>query len=128
LYRDLIRLRRDKKGFTAGLTGQKIECHHLNDSDKVIAFRRWKEGGQGDDTIVIANFSHQTWEDYRIGFMREGHWQLRFNSDAKFYSENFGNFNSHDVQAEGVPYDGLPASGSVNIAPYSVLIFSENVS
>lgn len=128
LYRDLIRLRLNKKAFTSGLTGQKIECHHLNDSDKLIAFRRWKDGGQGDDTIIVANFSNKVWEDYRIGFVREGHWQLRFNSDANFYSEIFDNLSSHHVQAEAFPYDGLPASGSINIAPYSVLIFSENVS
>ena len=125
LYRDLIRLRLNRKGFSSGLTGQRIECHHLNDVDKLIGFRRWKEGGKGDDTIVIANFANRVWEDYRIGFVREGLWQLRFNSDATFYSEDFSNFASHDVQAERTSYDGLPASGLIRIAPYSVLIYSE---
>lgn len=125
LYRDLIRLRLNKKGITGGLTGQRIEVHHLNDKDKVVSFRRWKEGGQGDDTVIVANFANRTWEDYRIGFVREGVWRLHFNSDATYYSEDFSDFPSHDVTAERMPYDGLPASGAINIAPYSVLIFSE---
>ena len=125
LYRDLIRLRLNRQGYSAGLTGQRIECHHLNDGDKLIGFRRWREGEKGDDTIIIANFSHREWEDYRIGFVREGLWKLRFNSDAAYYSEDFSNFDSHDVTAEASPYDGLAASGIINIAPYSVLIFSE---
>ncbi len=125
LYRDLIRLRLNRHGYSAGLTGQRIECHHLNDGDKLIGFRRWREGGKGDDTIIIANFANRVWKDYRIGFVREGLWQLRFNSDAAYYSEDFNNFASHDVQAEASVYDGLAASGKISIAPYSVLIFSE---
>jgi 1,4-alpha-glucan branching enzyme len=127
LYRDLIRLRLNRKGFTSGLTGQRIECHHLNEGDKLIAFRRWKDGGKGDDTIIVANFSNRAWEDYRIGFVREGDWQLRFNSDATYYSEDFDNYNSQDIVAEAIPYDSLAASGVVNIAPYSILIFSEKM-
>jgi 1,4-alpha-glucan branching enzyme len=125
LYRDLIHLRLNRKAFSAGLTGQRIECHHLNDGDKLIGFRRWKEGGKGDDTIIVANFSNRAWEDYRVGFVREGLWKLRFNSDASYYSEDFSNFASHDVMAQRVSYDGLPSSGIINIGPYSVLIFSE---
>jgi 1,4-alpha-glucan branching enzyme len=127
LYRDLIRMRLNQQGFSAGLTGQRIECHHLNDKDKVIAFRRWKEGGRGDDTIVVANFGNQEWQNYKIGFVREGLWQLRFNSDAECYSDDFSNFPSQDVIAETKPYDGLAASGSLKIAPYSVLVYSEKV-
>jgi 1,4-alpha-glucan branching enzyme len=127
LYRDLIRMRLNRQGFTAGLTGQRIECHHINDSDKLIAFRRWKEGGCGDDTVVVANFGNREWNDYRIGFVRTGLWQLRFNSDADCYSDDFANFASQDVVAEVNAYDGLPASAALKIAPYSVLIFSEKV-
>ena len=125
LYRDLIRLRRNSSNISAGLTGQRIEVHHLNDADKLIAFRRWKEGGNGDDVIVVANFSNRDWDDYRIGFLRPGKWLLRFNSDASVYSEDFSDFASDDVLAESIAYDGLPASGIVKIASYSVLIYSE---
>jgi acyl-CoA synthetase (AMP-forming)/AMP-acid ligase II len=37
LYRDLIRLRRDRDGTTGGLRGQNVNVHHVNDDDNVIA-------------------------------------------------------------------------------------------
>jgi 1,4-alpha-glucan branching enzyme len=125
LYRDLILLRRNRGGVTRGLTGQHIDVPHCNDGDKVIAFRRWADGGPGDDVIVIANFANRAWHDYRVGFPREGLWRLRFNSDAKHYSEDFSDFPSGDVTAEAKPYDGQPHSASLKLAPYSVLIYSQ---
>ena len=31
----------------------------MNDDRKVLAFRRWDEGGAGDDVIVAANFQFE---------------------------------------------------------------------
>jgi 1,4-alpha-glucan branching enzyme len=126
LYRDLIRLRRNLQGYSLGLAGQRIEFQHCDNGNKVIALRRWSEGGPGDDVVIIANFANKAWEDYRIGFVRDGTWRLRFNSDARYYSEDFGDFPSSDVQPEPKPHDGLPFSAAVKLAPYSVLIYSED--
>jgi 1,4-alpha-glucan branching enzyme len=125
LYRDLVQLRLNRKGFTRGLTGQNIEIRHVNDANNVIAFRRWETGGPGDDTIVIANFTNAPKENYQIGFPAEGVWKLRLNSDAQVYSQEFAGFNSTDVMAGKGDYDGYPANAAVNIGPYSVLIFSQ---
>jgi 1,4-alpha-glucan branching enzyme len=125
LYRDLIRLRLNRQGISAGLTGQRVEFHHLNDRDKLVAYRRWRDGGPEDDVVVVANFSNKQWDDYRIGFVRGGSWILRLNSDAKVYSDNFGDFSSADLTPTPDPYDGLPFSASLAVAPYSVLIYSE---
>ena len=63
---------------------------------------------------------------YNVGFPRQGLWQLRLNSDWKGYSIDFdGNF-AGDVEAHSDPYDGLCARGTLDIAPYSVLIFSQD--
>lgn len=126
LYADLIRLRLNKLGFTRGLTGNGTQVFHLNQRDKVIAFHRFLDGGPGDDVIVVANFSHQAWPDYRIGFPAQGQWKLRFNSDWSGYSDLFGDFPSTDAQAELAPYDGLQASAGIAIAPYGVLIYSQD--
>lgn len=126
LYRDLVHLRLNRRGFTRGLCGQSIHVHHLNDSVKVIAFRRWDVGGPGDDVIVVANFRNQAFESYTIGFPAEGTWKLRFNSDWKGYSPAFGNFLSSDTVARPEGYDGLPCRAGFAIAPYSVLIFSQD--
>ncbi len=126
LYRDLIRLRLNEEGVTRGLTGQHIQIKHVNDADNVIAFHRWEQGGPGDDTLIVANFTNQPKENYQIGFPSEGLWKLRLNSDAPVYSDDFSGFKSSDVTAQKGDYDGFPATAAVNIGPYSVLIFSQD--
>lgn len=126
LYRDLIRLRLNRSGVTRGLCGHSLNVHHVNDAKNVIAFHRWEKGGPADDVIVVANFSHQAYENYSVGFPREGLWKLRLNSDWKGYSDAFGDFSSADVVAEASEYDGYPWRAAVRIAGYSVLMFSQD--
>ncbi|QDV75607.1 1,4-alpha-glucan branching enzyme GlgB [Botrimarina mediterranea] len=130
MVRDLIRLRLDRDGFTRGLTGQRIEVHHLNHSDKVVAFRRWGEGGAGDDTLCIANFSSRKLENYRVGVVRSGVWKIRFNSDASFYDDPGKDeppcVDVGDLKVEDLPYDGVNHSATLTLPPYSMLIFSQD--
>ncbi|OGU05230.1 MAG: 1,4-alpha-glucan branching protein [Geobacteraceae bacterium GWC2_55_20] len=125
LYRDLIRLRLNRDGFTRGLCGQFTQICHLHEDSKVIAFQRWDKGGPGDDVVVVANFLHEPQQGYTIGFPAEGVWKLRFNSDWQGYSEDFQGHLSSDVAAEAGEYDGLPFHAALSIGPYSVLIFSQ---
>ena len=66
LYRDLIRLRRNWFNQTRGLRGQHINVHHVNNTDKVIAFHRWENGGPGDDVVVVANFGNRSYDSYCV--------------------------------------------------------------
>jgi 1,4-alpha-glucan branching enzyme len=125
-YRDLIRLRRNWYVNTAGLRGQYVSVHHVNNADKVLGFHRWEAGGPGDDTIVIVNFGNRAYHSYSIGFPREGYWRVRFNSDSELYSEDFGNYFSYDTRAERRAKDGMRYSGNVGIGPYSVIILSQD--
>jgi 1,4-alpha-glucan branching enzyme len=126
LYRDLIRLRLNRAGASRGLCGRGLAIRHVNESDKVIAFHRWDQGGPGDDVVVVANFGNRTHQSYRIGLPREGLWRLRLNSDWQGYSDDFGNLASGDLTAAPGDYDGCPCHGEVSVAPYSVLIFSQD--
>ena len=124
LYRDLIRLRRNWYDTTAGLRGQHVNVHHINNHDKVVAYHRWDRGGPGDDVIVVANFRGHTHRGYRIGFPREGWWKVRFHSDWSGYDPDFANALSYDTYAERAAYDGMPASANVGVGAYSLLILS----
>jgi 1,4-alpha-glucan branching enzyme len=126
LYRDLIRLRRNWYNQTRGLRGQHINVHHLNNTDKMIAYHRWENGGPGDDVVVVANFAHQGYPDYRIGLPRGGRWRVRFNSDWQGYSGDFSNQLGYDTNAVDGGLDGMPFEANVGIAPYSVLILSQD--
>jgi 1,4-alpha-glucan branching enzyme len=124
LYRDLIKFRRNKENNTKGLMGQHIHVFHVNDQAKTIAYHRWMEGGHGDDVIVVANFSNQSFDSYTIGFPTDGTWELRFNSDSKVYSNDFTNKGYSTTTNQG-GYDGLPYRGNVALGPYSLIILSQ---
>ena len=126
LYRDLIRLRLNRAGASRGLCGRGLSIRHVNEADKVIAFHRWDQGGPGDDVVVVANFANRTHESYRIGLPRDGLWKLRLNGDWQGYSDDFGNLGSTDLAATPGDCDGFPCHGDLAIAPYSVLIFSQD--
>jgi 1,4-alpha-glucan branching enzyme len=128
MYRDLIRLRRNLGGVSAGLRGPSINFHHVNNGAKVVAFHRWQNGGELDDVIVVMNFSQNGINNYRIGMPRGGQWRVRFNSDWNGYDGSFANWGTFDTNATAsVPWDGLPASALVNIGPYSCVVFSQGV-
>jgi 1,4-alpha-glucan branching enzyme len=125
LYRDLIRLRLNRDGFTRGLCGQFTQLYHLNEENKVIAFHRWDKGGPADDVVIVANFLNKPQDGYVIGFPVKGTWELRFNSDWRGYSDDFQNYPSTGVVAEPGDCDGFPFHGTLSAGPYSVMIFSQ---
>ncbi len=126
MYKDLIRLRRNRNNRSRGLTGHHTNVFHLNDQDKLIAFHRWDGGGPRDDVVIVANFANRSYDSYRIGFPRVGRWDVVFNSDWSGYSPDFGNHPGYDTDAWSEGRDGLEFQGNVGIGPYSVLILIQN--
>lgn len=126
LYRDLIRLRRNWFNQTAGLRGQHINVHHVNNTDKLIAFHRWENGGPGDDVLVVLNFANRGYGSYSLGFPRAGWWRVRLNSDWQGYSPDYGNAAGYDTVAGGSLQDGMPFHANVGIGPYSALVLSQD--
>src|SRR5262249_1068226 len=117
-YADLIRLRRT----LPGLRGDSVNVFHVNDSDKVIAYHRWKNGGPGDDVVVIANFSARAFPSYDIGFPRGGTWHVAFNGDWSGYAADFKDTPANDATGWNGGKDGLGYPGTVGVGPYSVTI------
>jgi 1,4-alpha-glucan branching enzyme len=126
LYIDLIRLRRNAGGTTAGLRGGGVQVHHVNAADKVIAYLRWADGGPCDDTVVLLNFASQGYDRYTIGLPRQGTWHVRLNTDWPGYDAIFGGQQSRDCQPAPEPRDGLPWSGDVGLGPYTAVILSQD--
>ena len=126
LHRDLIRLRRNFNNNTEGLIGQNTDMIRVDEERKIIAFHRYHIGGKGDSTVVILNFSNNSYDDYVIGMPQNGIWKLRFNSDWEGYDKEFDSFASTDTEATQGEYDGLLFNSSISIAPYTALIFSQD--
>lgn len=104
LYRDLIHSRRNWFNNTRGLRGQNLNVHHVNPLDKVIGFHRWDQGGAGGDVVVVLNLANRAYDNYGLGFPREGRWRVRFNSDWIGYSSDFGNHASFDTLSTVGPH------------------------
>lgn len=125
MYRDLISLRLNRSGVSAGLSGQHTAVYHVNDTDKLIAMHRWKEGGAGDDVIVVFNFAEGRKENYMIGLPHGGEWKLRFNSDATLYHEEMDETPSGDITAIEEARDGHGYSAAITIGAYACLIYTQ---
>ncbi len=126
LYSDLIALRKDVVGNTTGLRGGNVNVHHVNNTNKLVAFHRWKNGGNGDDVIVVANFANQGYTSYNIGFPSGGNWKVRFNSDWNGYDSSFGNWNAYNPTANFGAKDGMSYNANIGIGPYTVIVLSKD--
>jgi len=125
MYRDLIGLRLNKDGKTAGLSSSDIYPLQLNDHDKVIAFERCGSGAIGGKTIVVLNFGHRDWTDYRLGFPEPGTWEVRLNSASTCHHFD-PKLAVDSVQTQPQEHDGSQHSAQFPLAAYSALIFSQD--
>lgn len=126
LYRDLIGLRRNLSGTTAGLCGQHVQVYHVDHEHKVLAYVRWDGDARQAGVVVVLNLANQPYRNYTIGLPSDGTWQVRFNSDARVYDEEFGNDGVPAITAQGPGMNDMPCSGSFEIGPYAGLILSKD--
>lgn len=119
LYRDLIRLRRNLDGVSQGLLGDAAQVYQVDNADKWIAYGR-QDGGTAGAVVVVANFANAARTGLVVRFPREGMWYSVFNGDSTTYAADYGDWGSLDVAAAG-----SPALGTVDVAPYSAIVFSQ---
>ncbi|WP_022925849.1 alpha-amylase family glycosyl hydrolase [Serinicoccus marinus] len=113
MFRDLIRLRLDADGVSAGLAGPHTNVVAGDEDANVLAYVR--STGDGQHVLVAINLSAHAVQ--RPVELPGGHWRLRFNSDARAYSQLFGDHATPDIDAG----DG---HGTLDLGPYSVVIYS----
>lgn len=126
LYRDLIALRRNRSYTTRGLRGGGVQVHHVSDTDKVLAFHRFADGGPRDSVIVVINMANRGYERYTIGVPRSGLWRVRFNSDWAGYDPDFGNQACFDTTTRPHGMHGMPHSAEIGLGAYSAVILSQD--
>ncbi len=117
-YRDLIALRRNLHGTSAGLGGRSFNLLHVNENDKVIAYHRWQNGGSKDDVVVVVNFGSHAFTNYSIGFPLSGTWRVRFCSSDKKYSPDFAGIHVPDVHVQS-------GNGTFVLPPSTALVLSQ---
>jgi 1,4-alpha-glucan branching enzyme len=76
LYAALVGLRRNGSGVTRGLTGSDVEVLHCDPGGRTLAWHRWREGGPGDDVVVLAQFGTEP-GPITLRLPRPGRWVIR---------------------------------------------------
>ena len=122
LWRDLIALRLDRDGGTAGLSGRDVEVVHLDHDRKTIAFVR-RDGGAAGEVLVAMNFGAGAMDDLTIGLPGDGIWRLRVNTDWEGYSGDFEGHASADLVPQKADEDGRPFRATLGIGGYTALIY-----
>jgi 1,4-alpha-glucan branching enzyme len=87
-------------------------------SNNTLAFIRI--AADGSTLVCVVNFAAVPHEDYRIGLPLGGTWIETLNTDAHLYGgSGVGNLSA--MQAEDVPWHGLPASTALRVPPLGAL-------
>lgn len=118
-YRQLIALRKNSAGTTAGLLGRAVNLYHVDENNKVIAYHRWQNGGAKDDVVVVVNFGNRLHRVYGLNFPQNGTWRLRLNTTSHSYSPDFSGTEVPDVYVES-------GGASIVLPPATALIFSQD--
>ena len=118
-YKHLIALRKNVHNVSAGLLSHGMNLMHVDETNKVIAYHRWCDGGPRDDVVVIINFSDRQYEGYTLGFPRNGTWRTRFNSTWQGYSADFKGIEVPDVVVEN-------GEGAMTMPPSCALVLSQD--
>ena len=116
MYRDspaLYALDFSNEGF------QWVDCNDAQAS--TLAYLR--KGRNGEQVLVVCNFTPMPRDNYIVGAPRAGRWRERLNSDAKEYGgSGIGNFGS--IEASPLPAHGQFHSLSLRLPPLAVLILT----
>lgn len=124
LYSDLAKLRLNKFGYSAGLSGHNIEIFHFDREHKFLAFKRWRDAG--DEVIVAVNLANNRQENVKIGVPKDGLWKVRFYSASVFYDFEPDTIPCLDAQAQAEPWSNQPYSIELSLEGYSAAIFSQD--
>ena len=73
--------------------------------------------------VLVVNASAEP-RDVTTGMPSAGLWTVRFNSDASTYSALFAGHETHDVEAVEEPVDEQPASGTVSVGAYTLVVLT----
>jgi 1,4-alpha-glucan branching enzyme len=94
-----------------------IDCHDADHS--IVSFLRRARDGRC--VVVVLNFTPVPREAYRIGLPIAGHYGEILNSDSSYYAGgNLG--NAGGVQAEPLPWMGLPYSAAITLPPLAGIV------
>ena len=97
-----------------------INC--IDHNDGTLSFIR-KSGSMEEKLLVVANFSKNHYENYKLGVADEGKYQEIFNSNIK-EAGGEAEVNPQVIATEEEYYDGRRFTIDIELAPMSVVMYS----
>ena len=119
LYRDLIRLRRNLDGVSFGLGGDGTFTFLINNTDKMLGYRRYSPAQPDNHVVVLANLSSTIRTGYQVQFPQAGAWYVHVNTDDTKYGPDYDGYG-----AEMIVATGSPAVARLDVGRYTVQILS----
>jgi len=117
-FQDLIALRRNLAPLRADAP---VDVFQTNEGANVVAFRRFDT--LGNTVVVVANFSNNTYANYRVGMPDASPWEEILNSEAVVY-EGTGQTNPGVLFPEAIAFDGFPQSLALNLPARALVLLS----
>ena len=109
-YPALHELDYQKQGF------EWLDSH--DEERSIVSFAR--RDSQGNEVIVICNFTPIPRDDYKVGVKHDGEYELILNTDSEFYWGS--NYNAgFNFKADKQPWQNQPCSLVLNLPPLSAL-------
>ncbi len=93
-----------------------IDCHDVEQS--VISYRR--KDGEGNELVIVLNFTPVVREQYRIGVPQAGVYQELFNSDTGVYGGS--QISNGERPSDDIAWMQLPHSISLTLPPLGGII------
>ncbi len=121
-YKDMVRLRRNLDGASAGLLEASVDVFHQNDSAKVLAYRRY--GSSQEDVIVIVNLRNKAYTAYDVGVADAGPWRVRLNTDSATYGDDFAKGQTGALTAVKAEKDGKPYALPLQLGAYGAMVLT----
>lgn len=90
-----------------------------NNKDCVFAYLRMDFS---EKIAVVLNMSNNTYEDFRIGLDSPGYIREILNSEKDIYA-GCNIINEEDIEIEDIPYNNMPYSAKITLAPLGSCIF-----
>ncbi len=82
-----------------------------------MVYHRWLNGGAGDDTVVVINFSDRQFDEYELEFSAQRHLAAALSSVWQGYDKEFKDTMVPAVQA------GEHGEAAIVLPPSTALIF-----
>ncbi len=76
----LVQLRSGRVEGARGLRGSGIEVVSISTDDNLISYRRWRDGGAGDEVLVVMNLSSDS-RHYEVRHPTVGRWEPAVSTD-----------------------------------------------